>query len=878
MERRKLITATDPKYGGTLLSSLNEQRVKGIFCDVTVIVEDTKFRAHKNILSAASTYFHQQFSVACQVVELNFVRAEIFAEILGYMYSSKIVRIRSDLLHEVVSSGKLLGVQFLAELGAPLSQVKSMASFIKDHSVEFSPYEADEKVTGNEKPITTNSANDKDIPINAVPVVPGAVLSNKELKETEQLADSKDEEKDTDDEIIFCSELVATKPSILNTELAQQSARLHPVPLPKEQTSANSNTSAPTQTDPTSKGNTPSYIICSQLVPPKPCVLNNTAAPTETTMSNAIELPKPKTSPSSSTDPQTPFIPKPIAQTVETSKEDGPSQPDLSVDLSSQKQQQASVEKLGSIPSIVTDYEIPVILKNTKIVPQKTIADTVQFLKQKVSASSSTSAQTTFIVKPTDPHSSPFEGDKPSHPSVAVTFSPKEAQGSLATLGFSQSRVIPNTVLLNQPLLNCSSISTFPQQLIAPAINLVVQQVSSINTFDNSSVAINTCWPSSPYGVTTAFHNPAYAGKEASDNGPKVQGTHVATFAQGSPAIITNSSQPSMYPLASPFNHQVNKVKEASIDRQKVLEPQFATFTQENISKPGELKIKVATINSGINKDSSGNTGAGLQHIMDGKKIITLDTPSDLGGLSNDCKVYANIGEDTYDIVIPIKEEFDEDEAVELLRSIDGSPDSKRMKVRHEDHYELTIEGKVYYICIVCKRSYVCLGGLKRHFNCHSWEKKYHCRYCEKVFPLAEYRTKHEVRHTGMKRYQCLTCGKYFIDYKVIISHMKSAHSQDPSKDHRLYILHPAKPVQIKQEPDTINSHPSASIPVANDDMVCNSEIVKEKTVNQTAESESPSKPISWHDVFRPQAEQDVFKQNPSDGTTEFEFVVPESY
>lgn len=139
MESRKLISATDIQYSGSLLNSLNEQRGHGLFCDVTVIVEDRKFRAHRNILSASSTYFHQLFSVAGQVVELSFIRAEIFAEILNYIYSSKIVRVRSDLLDELIKSGQLLGVKFIAELGVPLSQVKSISGTPQDGNAETLP-------------------------------------------------------------------------------------------------------------------------------------------------------------------------------------------------------------------------------------------------------------------------------------------------------------------------------------------------------------------------------------------------------------------------------------------------------------------------------------------------------------------------------------------------------------------------------------------------------------------------------------------------------------------------------------------------------------------------------------------------------------------
>uniref|UniRef100_A0A4W6EFL1 BTB domain-containing protein n=3 Tax=Percomorphaceae TaxID=1489872 RepID=A0A4W6EFL1_LATCA len=42
----------DSAHPHTVLSKLNEQRSQGLFCDVTIVVEDVKFRAHKNILAA----------------------------------------------------------------------------------------------------------------------------------------------------------------------------------------------------------------------------------------------------------------------------------------------------------------------------------------------------------------------------------------------------------------------------------------------------------------------------------------------------------------------------------------------------------------------------------------------------------------------------------------------------------------------------------------------------------------------------------------------------------------------------------------------------------------------------------------------------------
>uniref|UniRef100_A0A8C9ZA21 BTB domain-containing protein n=1 Tax=Sander lucioperca TaxID=283035 RepID=A0A8C9ZA21_SANLU len=47
----------------TVLSKLNEQRSQGLFCDVTIVVEDVKFQAHKNILAACSGYFRNALTI-----------------------------------------------------------------------------------------------------------------------------------------------------------------------------------------------------------------------------------------------------------------------------------------------------------------------------------------------------------------------------------------------------------------------------------------------------------------------------------------------------------------------------------------------------------------------------------------------------------------------------------------------------------------------------------------------------------------------------------------------------------------------------------------------------------------------------------------------
>uniref|UniRef100_A0A3Q3EPA4 Zinc finger and BTB domain containing 38 n=1 Tax=Kryptolebias marmoratus TaxID=37003 RepID=A0A3Q3EPA4_KRYMA len=105
----------------TVLSKLNEQRSQGLFCDVTIVVEDVKFRAHKNILAACSGYFKSTLlgSDTCsssQVLELMDLRSEVFANILNFIYCSKVTALSADDTRGLVAAGKRLGIPFLERL------------------------------------------------------------------------------------------------------------------------------------------------------------------------------------------------------------------------------------------------------------------------------------------------------------------------------------------------------------------------------------------------------------------------------------------------------------------------------------------------------------------------------------------------------------------------------------------------------------------------------------------------------------------------------------------------------------------------------------------------------------------------------------------
>ncbi|KFU89254.1 Transcriptional regulator Kaiso [Chaetura pelagica] len=675
MEGKKMISATDTQYSSVLLQSLNEQRGHGLFCDVTVIVEDRKFRAHRNILSASSTYFHQLFSVAGQVVELSFVRAEIFAEILNYIYSSKIISIRSDLLDELIKSGQQLGVKFIADLGIPPLEGKTVPGEVKDGASEASTCSPGQKDAETQVPVGRPEGQEV---TDGMPVITQSFsLHGIEYETTKITVNDSDDE---DDDVVFCSEIVPPKECTKDTNAAAQN---------------------------------------------QPC-------------------------------------PTPAGGSDQKSCGSGGS------------------PHLTSTPAA-----------------------------QKLTLS-------------------------------AGQLSPNQTQSSAASLvSAAPQHLTPNIIVLNKPQLNMSlSASSSHQTHVPPTINLLE---------DNQ--------PPTHNGSVAEVETTAVDDEEVVED-------DVDIISSSSPGSVSSSS------LAQPPSIP-NKAAEGTGVQKK----QVVTLSQEPFSKPGDFKIKISDVLSGNNKEF----GSGVAS-AEGQKIITLDTATEIEGLSTGCKVYANIGEDTYDVVIPVKGDSAESEPKpdETPKTSGGdSPSRKRMKVKHDDHYELIVDGRVYYICIVCKRSYACLTSLRRHFNVHSWEKKYPCRYCDKVFPLAEYRTKHEIYHTGERRYQCLTCGKSFINYQIMASHIRSVHSQDPSGDTKLYRLHPCRSLQIRQYAYITDR--SSSIPGMNQGgIVYRVGAGKDGTEGTT--SNPPAKQITWDDIFIPQGNEAIFKQNPSEASNEFEFVIPESY
>lgn len=130
-----------PDFGSSVLGSLNEQRLLGHYCDVSILVQGQAFKAHRAVLAASSLYFRDLFSSAtdssssssssssCQAVfELpSSVTPTCFQQILSFCYTGRLSMAASEQLVLMYTAG-YLQIQNIVERGMELMMMKTSSS------------------------------------------------------------------------------------------------------------------------------------------------------------------------------------------------------------------------------------------------------------------------------------------------------------------------------------------------------------------------------------------------------------------------------------------------------------------------------------------------------------------------------------------------------------------------------------------------------------------------------------------------------------------------------------------------------------------------------------------------------------------------------
>ncbi|KAF4072835.1 hypothetical protein AMELA_G00252010 [Ameiurus melas] len=117
----QLLHVEIPNFGSAVLVSLNEQRLQGLYCDVSIVVKGQAFRAHRAVLAASSLYFRDLFSGSAKSeFELpSSVTPACFQQILSFCYTGKLTMAASEQLVVMYTAG-YLQIQHIVERGMEL--------------------------------------------------------------------------------------------------------------------------------------------------------------------------------------------------------------------------------------------------------------------------------------------------------------------------------------------------------------------------------------------------------------------------------------------------------------------------------------------------------------------------------------------------------------------------------------------------------------------------------------------------------------------------------------------------------------------------------------------------------------------------------------
>ncbi|XP_067839994.1 zinc finger and BTB domain-containing protein 24 isoform X2 [Heptranchias perlo] len=100
----------------TVLTNFEEQRKRDFLCDITLIVEDVHFKAHKALLAASSEYFSLMFADEHQqgqaIYMLDGMAADTFSTVLEFIYTGRL-NVTEKSIEHIVTTAEVLKVNDL---------------------------------------------------------------------------------------------------------------------------------------------------------------------------------------------------------------------------------------------------------------------------------------------------------------------------------------------------------------------------------------------------------------------------------------------------------------------------------------------------------------------------------------------------------------------------------------------------------------------------------------------------------------------------------------------------------------------------------------------------------------------------------------------
>uniref|UniRef100_A0A8C3AKK3 Zinc finger and BTB domain containing 24 n=1 Tax=Cyclopterus lumpus TaxID=8103 RepID=A0A8C3AKK3_CYCLU len=108
----------------SILSKFDTLRKRDLLCDITLVVGDVQYKAHKALLAASSEYFSLMFTAEDQIGQstyrLDGMAAETFAAVLDFIYSAR-VSVEESAAEQLLATARLMEVNDLVQVLARLS-------------------------------------------------------------------------------------------------------------------------------------------------------------------------------------------------------------------------------------------------------------------------------------------------------------------------------------------------------------------------------------------------------------------------------------------------------------------------------------------------------------------------------------------------------------------------------------------------------------------------------------------------------------------------------------------------------------------------------------------------------------------------------------
>ncbi|XP_072221576.1 zinc finger and BTB domain-containing protein 24 [Leuresthes tenuis] len=124
----QLMALRSDSHQQSILSKFDKLRKRDLLCDITLVVEDVHFKAHKALLAASSEYFSVMFTAEDQIRQstyhLDGMAPKMFAAVLEFIYSAQ-VSVEESATEQLLATAHLMEVSELIRALTELTGTES---------------------------------------------------------------------------------------------------------------------------------------------------------------------------------------------------------------------------------------------------------------------------------------------------------------------------------------------------------------------------------------------------------------------------------------------------------------------------------------------------------------------------------------------------------------------------------------------------------------------------------------------------------------------------------------------------------------------------------------------------------------------------------